>query len=91
MVCPAIRRNREMRWRNSAVHLLRDPVPLLMQAYRSALYAGLCNRINRLPEGWESFPLLMSELAEASELARLEVTNLPEVGWHNSCATAAAQ
>ena len=64
------------------MHSLTDAVPVAMQAYRSALYTGLCNRINDLPEGWVSSPLVMKELAEASELARLEVTNLPQVGCH---------
>lgn len=63
----------------------------MMQAYESALYTKLCDRIDRLPEGWFTSSLVMEELAEASELARLEVTNHPEVGYDSCCTTAATR
>lgn len=70
-----------------AGYLLTVRALFIVQAYETALYSRLCDRINGLPEGWFTSPLVMKELAEASELARLEVTNHPEVSCLCCCTT----
>ena len=39
----------------------------------------LCERVSELSGEWRAPPAVLQQLADATELARLEVTNLPEV------------